>query len=415
MKVLQVNCVYGHGSTGKIVNDMHNVLLKKNHSSVVCFGRQRTKFNKQPYVYKFCTELESKMHNIAHRYFGVLAFGGCSISTNKLFGIIKKEKPDIVHLHCINGYSVNIFNLLSWLAVNKVKTVVTNHAEFFYTGNCGHAYDCNKWMADPGCGECPILCEATGGSRYIDYTARSWKKMKDSFNNFATDDLLCTAVSPWVKGRFLESPITKQFRCEVIMNGLDTTVFKRANKERRMAIRESLGIKEDEKMVFHATAFFYLDENNLKGGRYILELANRIPDVIFVVAALEYEIIPNCPKNLKLIGAAKDQANLAELYSSADLTVVVSRRETFSMIVAESLCCGTPIIGFKAGGPESIALEEYSEFVDYDDVDALENALNKYLACNVDYDLLAARAQKEYSKEAMTDGYIACYEQLLLK
>ena len=41
---------------------------------------------------------------------------------------------------------------------------------------------------------------------------------------------------------------------------------------------------------------------------------------------------------------------LAEYYSLVDVTVITSFHETFSMVVAESLSCGTPIVGFKAGG-----------------------------------------------------------------
>ena len=39
-----------------------------------------------------------------------------------------------------------------------------------------------------------------------------------------------------------------------------------------------------------------------------------------------------------------------QLYSAVDLTLITSQRETFSMPVAESLCCGTPVVGFDTGG-----------------------------------------------------------------
>ena len=39
MKILQVNCVYKKGSTGKIVEDIHNVLIDNGIESVVCYGR----------------------------------------------------------------------------------------------------------------------------------------------------------------------------------------------------------------------------------------------------------------------------------------------------------------------------------------------------------------------------------------
>lgn len=59
--------------------------------------------------------------------------------------------------------------------------------------------------------------------------------------------------------------------------------------------------------------------------------------------------------------------------------LLTSERETFSMVTAESLCCGTPVVGFKAGAPEQIALKEYSEFVDYGNLDKLEKAVRRWL------------------------------------
>ena len=49
------------------------------------------------------------------------------------------------------------------------------------------------------------------------------------------------------------------------------------------------------------------------------------------------------------------------------------------MICAESLCCGTPVIGFRAGAPERIALKEYSDFVQYGDLNSLKEKVMEYL------------------------------------
>ena len=42
------------------------------------------------------------------------------------------------------------------------------------------------------------------------------------------------------------------------------------------------------------------------------------------------------------------------------------------MIVAESLCCGTPVVGFKAGAPEQITIKEYSEFSEFGNIEILK-------------------------------------------
>ena len=45
MKILQVNCVYGHGSTGKITRDIHHALLARGFSpwSAMAAARRRQK------------------------------------------------------------------------------------------------------------------------------------------------------------------------------------------------------------------------------------------------------------------------------------------------------------------------------------------------------------------------------------
>ena len=111
MKVLQVNCVYNKGSTGKIMYDVHTELLKNQIDSVICYGRGEKTTDKN--VYKTCGELYSKFNNFMTRITGLM-YGGLFFSTNKLISIIKKEKPDVVHLQCINGYFVNIYRLISF-------------------------------------------------------------------------------------------------------------------------------------------------------------------------------------------------------------------------------------------------------------------------------------------------------------
>ena len=190
---MQINCVYNLGSTGKIVYDLHNELKANGIESVVCYGRGKKV--KEENVYKTCGELYSKLNNLWSRITGIM-YGGCLISTDKLFRIIKKEKPDIVHLHCLNGYFVNIYRLITFLKNNNYKTVLTLHAEFMYTANCGHALECDKWKT--GCGKCPRLRSETK-SWFIDGTAKSWKKMKRAFQGFDKNIIKIIAVSDWIK------------------------------------------------------------------------------------------------------------------------------------------------------------------------------------------------------------------------
>lgn len=397
MKILQINSVYKKGSTGKITYDLHQGLLDRNFDSIVCYGRGK-KYNDSN-IYKVCGELESHIYQAITRINGLI-FSSCYRSTKTIMKIIEQEKPDIVHLQCINGYFVNIPKLIKWLKEKNQKTLLTLHAEFMYTGNCGIAGDCNKWKS--GCGNCPNLKKETN-SILFDRTKTSWEHMRDAFKGF--ECLRVISVSPWLMNRAKRAPILSDFEHTTVYNGLDTNIF-------HIYEKNTLNFNIDKKVVFHVTSFFSLDKNHLKGGYYIWEIAKKMPNIQFVIAG-EYEQIEQPLENITLLGMIEDQKELAKWYSRASVTIIASKKETFSMVVAESLCCGTPVVGFKAGGPEQIGIPEFCKFVDYSNLGQLEHVLNHFLNLNYTSSEIEQKAQLKYSKVRMIEDYIKEYSLLM--
>ena len=83
------------------------------------------------------------------------------------------------------------------------------------------------------------------------------------------------------------------------------------------------------------------------------------------------------------------------------------------MICAESLSGGTPVVGFKAGGPEQIYLGDYSEFVDYGDLDGLTGCIRRWIGQKHSVGAsLAQQAGQVYSKENMCEEYVKIYEAI---
>jgi putative colanic acid biosynthesis glycosyltransferase len=398
MKILQVNCVYKKESTGKIVYDIHTLLQQGGFNSIVCYGRGEKIEEKG--IYKVCGEWYSKANNALSRINGLM-YGGCFFSTRKLVSILEKEKPDIVHIHCINGYFINIYRLISYLRDNNYKVVLTLHAEFMYTGNCGYALECNEWLT--GCGKCPRLRRETK-SLLFDRTSVSWNKMKDAFSDF-DNHLLVVSVSPWLMERAKKSPILADKKHRIVLNGIDTeNVFHITNS----SLRKQLGC-EGKKVILHVTASF---SRPIKGGKYVIELAKRMPEY-FIVLVGNKERNLDLPANIIDVGYTENQRELAAYYTMADILLLTSEKETFSMPVAESLCCGTPVVGFRAGAPEQIALPEYSEFVEYGDINTLEATVRTWIETSIDKKALAEKAKQVYSKEKMVQEYIVAYNDLL--
>jgi glycosyltransferase involved in cell wall biosynthesis len=333
------------------------------------------------------------------RFTGI-RYGGCLLSTCRLQRIILRERPDLVHLQCINGNFVNIYRLVRWLKEQRIKTVLTLHAEFMYTANCGYAFDCEQWKK--GCRKCPDKYRATK-SWFADRTAASWKRMYKAFSGFEEDCMICP-VSPWTQSRAKESDILKNFPCQTVYNGVNTM---------SLFCRPAERSEPQDNTVLNVTSYFSLEENHIKGGRYLMQLAQRMPDVTFYVAGNAEENL-RIPENLVLLGRIGDQRDLAEQYRRAALSIMVSRKETFSMPCAESLCCGTPVVGFRAGAPEQISLPQYSEFVPQGDLDALEQTVRRWLERrDLDPQQIARAAGRTYSIETMVKRYIEVYGRVL--
>lgn len=401
-KVLFINCSC-FGSTGKIISDIADYLAEQGIDSVFCAPSANGQNSNIKY-YKTSVRLEQGLYRRIKHYTGY-QYGFAPLSTAKIKRIIKKESPDIVHLHCINGDMVNIYSLLSFLKKNRIRTVITNHAEFYYTGSCVHSYDCIKWKS--GCGHCPSKNEATR-SCLRDTSSKAWQRMKESFSDF---DAVMVSVSPFVAERAAMSPITENIKQKTVLNGINTNIFKWRDAS---DVRNALQIPDATKILLHVTSCFSTNENDAKGGKFLVELAQRLQKANAVIlVAGNAEVSFDVPSNIILLGKLTDQQLLAKYYSAADLTVLTSRRETFSMPVAESLCCGTPVVGFEAGGPESIAMKEYCRFVDYADVDALTEAVHDLLKSDFCKEEISRAAIQKYDSKIMAAQYAEIYHQLM--
>jgi len=406
LKILTINCVYEVGSTGKIIKDISAILNSKSCEFIHCyeFG-ELVKINN---VYRLAGHYEFLFYYVWSRMIG-LQFGTGYISTLRLIQILKKQNPDIVHIHCPNVHTVNLYKTLKYLKKNKIRTVITNHAEYFYTGNCAHAYECEKFKT--GCGHCPRVKDAAR-TYFFDRTAYAWKKMKDAF--FGFENMVMVSVSSWVDARLHQSPICAGLHSCVIENGIDTiNVFRPVQSN---DLKNKLGIS-DEKILLHMTASFSNENDDLKGGRFIIALANLlINQNIKIIVVGSNNLDPNdvLPSNMIVIGEITNQEELAKYYSLADLTIIASKRETFGMVCAESLCCGTPVVGFKSGGPETISLKEFSEFVDNGNIELLKSCVEKWITKKDTFeDNIAKIAAEHYSKEKMAEKYYQLYDKLM--
>lgn len=401
MKIAQVDVNYNFSSTGKIVADLVDGLGDLGHSTMAYFGRGPDYKNDN--VYRISSRAEVLLHALGTRVSG-LTGGFSPLSTRRLIEHLERFVPDVVHLHDLHGYYVSIRPVVDYLKAKRIPTVWTFHSEFMYTGKCGHAFDCEKWKTE--CNNCPDL-SGYPKSWFFDFTTRMFREKRSLFADFERMHLV--APSEWLAERMRES-IIRQMPISVVPNGLDVATFCRCDTKE---LRSSLGLT-NEYVVLSVGADLL---SELKGGRWVLELARRNPNAGIVFLMVGVEQVPRqIPPNVRMIPRIFDQSLLAEYYSLADVLLLTSTKETFSMVSAESLACGTPVIGFDSGAPKEVALPGFGEFVPYSDLEALESLLLRVKSGEAR--LMSSTACEQfardrYSKDAMVYAYESIYQQLI--
>lgn len=403
MKVLLIDVNCKQGSTGKIVYDLYTGLDKYGHTASICYGRGNRIHENN--IYKFSTDLEMYLHALMTRITGLTGYFS-PFATKKLITIIKHSKPDVVHIHDPKTYYLNIVSLMQFLRRNNIKTIFTLHSEFMYTGKCGYSYDCDKWKDE--CGNCPQIRNYPS-SFFFDFTRKMFSDKKRAFHNY--DNLTIVTPSKWLANR-VKLSFLKDKDIRVIHNGIDTTnIFYPRNYD-HLKKRHNI---YDEKVVLSVAPGIMSER---KGGRWIIELAKRFKneEVKFIIIGVG-DKKQKFDSNIISLGCVSNQLELAEYYSMADSFVICSKRETFSLTCAEALCCGTPVVGFKSGAPETIFEEPYAKFVEYGDMDNLIVSLYENL--NNDNKNFKHSCymygNKSFSNSKMINDYLDLYNNLVTK
>lgn len=398
MKTLLIDVNYGNSSTGKIVQDLQRELEKKGHLVRVCFGRG-AKVEKQNVV-RVAPSVEVYFHALMTRLTGLTGYFS-PFATAKLLEEIKNFSPDVVHIHELHAYFINIRPVIDLLKEMNIKVIWTFHCEFMYTGKCGHAYECEGWKKE--CGKCPYLQDYPA-SLYFDFTRFMFNQKKLWFQGF--DKLKIVTPSRWLADRVGQSFLNSK-AISVIHNGIDTDEIFYPREISELIQKHQL----ENKKIILSVAPDIMDER--KGGEWVLQLAALFPEkYVFILVGVK-DTNRNFPKNVIALQKKDNQHQLAEYYSLADLFVICSKRENLPTTCLESLACGTPVIGFDEGGTKETAPGKLGHFVPYGDLQGLKNAVYSYF--NKDLDLsdsdgCVKYARAHYSKHVMFENYFKLYQ-----
>lgn len=398
-KILLIDVCYAEGSTGEIAYSIAKGVIEKGGEAELLYALGKSK--KEKTGVKFTYTWEIYAHALLSRITGLFCEFSY-LSTFRLINEIKKYQPNIIHIHDPKPYYFNLHLLLDYIAKSDIKVVITLHSEFFYTGKCGYSLECTRWKYN--CGKCNKL-KTYPKSLFFDHTRKMITKKRKDFG--AIQSLRVVCPSGWLAERAKESLFSDR-EIRTIHNGVDTDIFKHIECT---TSREKYGMPPG-KFIFSAAPDIMSER---KGGKWIVELASRseFSNVLFVLAGADEFKRDN---NILYLPTIKDKHLLADLYNSADLFLLCSQKETFSMTCAEALCCGTRVVGFEAGAPETIFEEPYACFVEYGNIQKMIKRIQLFLEMpwgEDDRKKCALFSAQKYGKDVMVNNYCRLYEDML--
>ena len=368
MRILQINSVCGVGSTGRITTDLYKAIEEAGHDCVIAYGRGNAPEGIK--TIKIGSNFDNYMHVAKTRIFDKHGFGSTK-ATKDFIKKVEEYDPDIIHLHNIHGYYVNIEILFDYLKRANKKVVWTLHDCWAFTGHCAY-FDyvgCVKWKN--GCKKCPQKKEYPN-SLLMDSSEWNFNKKKDVFTG--VKDLTLVTPSKWLAGLVKESYLS-DYKVEVINNGIDLEVFKPTESD----FRKKYGL-EDKFIVLGVASVW----DRRKGLNYLVELSEKLNDSYkVIVVGITEKQKRNLPKNIIAITKTNNVKELVEIYSSSDVFVNPTLEDNFPTTNLEAIACNTPIITFNTGGSIEAVTKNCGLVVEKSNIKILYNKIKEFKEFNL--------------------------------
>lgn len=252
---------------------------------------------------------------------------------------IRREKPNIVHLHWIGGGMLSI----PQLARIPCPVVWTFHDMWGFTGGCHYTGDCTRYKNR--CGECPQL----GSSGTSDMSRRIWNRKAKHWKQF---NLTIVTPSRWMEQCVKESSLLYNRPIHTIPNCIDLDIYRMIDKNKA---RSLLRLPVDKKLILfgavHATS------DSRKGFQYLRPALQELSKnkesfniELVVFGASQSPDSPNMGFPIHYMGMLSDDVTIALLYSAADVFIAPSVQDNLPNTVLEATACGIPTAAFNIGG-----------------------------------------------------------------
>lgn len=396
MRVLQITAFSGWGCTGRIAVGIHNALVRKGHESAIAWGRINTADKDIPTI-KIGNSLDQKMHGLYTRVTDRCGFAS-KRATEEFVKEIARYNPDIIQMHILHGYYINLEILFNYIKSNNIPVVWTFHDCWAFTGHCPYfdLVKCEKWKS--GCYDCEQK-KHHPASWLMDSSEWNWKKKKELYGNYP--HLTIVTPSIWMS-QLVKSSFFAGTRVVVINNGINLNTFKPTFSD--CFEKYSLANK---KIVLGVSSTWVKS----KGLLDFYQIADKLGDGYQVVlVGLTKKQMQELPKNILGITRTDSVEDLAKIYTAAAVFVNPTYEDNYPTTNLEALACGTPVITYKTGGSvEAVLQSGFGKIVEQGNINDMVKAIRKQ--CE---DIPQKKCLFSCDESVNYDKYVSLYEEMEL-
>ena len=381
MKVLQINSVCGIRSTGRICTDIADVLTANGHECKIVYGRETVPEKYKKYAVRIGSNTDVKLHALESRLFDNSGFGSKK-ATNDFIKWVKECDPDVIHLHNIHGYYINIEILFNYLKSCNKRIIWTLHDCWPFTGHCSYftIVKCEQWKAH--CSYC-VQKHCYPSSILADHCKSNFERKRALFSGIK--DMTLITPSKWLADLVSES-FLKKYPVKVIHNGIDLSVFKPTESD----LRKKYGLTD--KKVILGVASVWDERKGLDDFIKLLDLLDRQYQIVLI--GLSDRQLKKMPDNVIGIKRTDSVTELAQWYTTADVFLNLTYEDNYPTVNLEAQACGTPCITYRTGGSVESVPEE--NIVDAGDISTIKSMLTNSQLSISDNDLSLNTAIGDY-------------------
>lgn len=408
MKILQVNTVIRGSSVGRIMADLYEVIKESGNEARVAVGREPWPEGYEGIL--IGNKGDFYRHVMKNFLQGEAGFGSEAVTRNFL-AWVDREKPDLIHLHNIHGFYLQVEMLFEYIKKKDIPVVWTLHDCWSFTGHCAY-YDyaaCDKWKT--GCNTCIHHARVYPYALFKDNTIDSYARKRKAF--CGVKNLTIVTPSQWLK-RQVEQSFLKEYPVRVIPNGIDLEVFSVGD-----AVAKT--VPAGTKKAGESSAKTILGVANIweirKGLVYFEKLAQDLPDeycirLIGVNKKQKKEFQKKYGNKVIAEERTSSPEELADAYRNASVYVNATLEDNFPTTNLEALACGTPVVTYATGGSGEAVSEDTGIVVQRANYDALKEAVVKAAEGIFDRQACRRRAE-EFDKKIRYQEYLELYKSLL--